>query len=117
MDRYFAKIFSKPREEEKTFDLAKFLTKREKQFWSYELSIFKNYQPDNEEIIDECFEYDYGSSKINKIIKDPLEYNEVKEIMREYYPYIFASYKFYASTLIGATIPCISLNAFFDLIN
>lgn len=30
MDRYFAKIFSKPREEEKTFDLTKFLTKREK---------------------------------------------------------------------------------------
>ncbi|CAD8069790.1 unnamed protein product [Paramecium sonneborni] len=117
MDRYFAKIFSKPREEQKTFDLTKFLTKREKQFWSYELSIFKNYQPDNEEVIDECFEYDYGSSKINKIIKDPLEYNEVKEIMREYYPYIFASYKFYASTLIGATIPCISSNAFFDLVN
>ncbi|CAD8064944.1 unnamed protein product [Paramecium sonneborni] len=116
MDRYFAKIFSKPREEEKTFDLTQFSTKTEK-FWSYEISIFKNYQPDNDELIDECFEYDYGSSKINKIIKDPIEYNEVKEIMREYYPYIFAAYKFLASTLIGATIPCISSNAFSDFIS
>jgi hypothetical protein len=37
--------------------------------------------------------------------------------MREYYPFIFASYKFYVSTLIGATIPCISSNAFSDLIS
>ena len=69
-------------------------------FWSYEISIFT----DNEELVDEFFECDFQTSKINRIVRDPNELMEVKEILREYYPYIFASYKFYASTLIGASV-------------
>ncbi|CAD8120300.1 unnamed protein product [Paramecium sonneborni] len=115
VDKYIPKIFSKPREEERTYDLTQYMNKKQA-FWSYEISIFKNYQPDNDELVDECFEYDFQTSKINRIVRDPQELMEVKEILREYYPYIFASYKFYASTLIGASIPCISSNAFFDFI-
>ncbi|CAD8122767.1 unnamed protein product [Paramecium sonneborni] len=115
VDKYVPKIFSKPREEERTYDLTQYMNKKQT-FWSYEISIFKNYQPDNEELIDECFEYDFQSSKINRIVRDPNELLEVKELLREYYPSIFASYKFYASTLIGSSIPCISSNAFFDFI-
>ncbi|CAD8208269.1 unnamed protein product [Paramecium pentaurelia] len=115
VDKYVPKIFSKPREEERTYDLTQYMNKKQT-FWSYEISIFKNYQPDNEELIDECFEYDFQSSKINRIVRDPNELMEIKELLREYYPHIFASYKFYASTLIGSSIPCISSNAFFDFI-
>lgn len=104
IEKYIPKIYSKPREEEKIYDLSHFMNKKG-HFWSYEISIFKNYQPDNEELVNECFEYDYSTSKIGRLIKEA-EALEVKEILREYYPYLFTSYKLYASMLIGASVNC-----------
>lgn len=42
IDRYVPKVFSKPRDEEKTYDLTNFKNKKSN-FWSIEISIFKNY--------------------------------------------------------------------------
>lgn len=66
-------------------------------------------------MIDECFEYDFSTSKISRVVKDT-EIDEVKEVLRGYYPYLFTAFKFYASTLIGASIPSISMNAFAEFI-
>lgn len=81
---------------------------RKSNHWCYEISIFKNYQPDNEELIDECFEYDFRTSKIPRLIKD-FEVDEIKEILRDVYPFIFNSFKLFASFLIGASVLILDL--------
>lgn len=95
-------ILCKPREIDKEFDLSDFkpiVTRN----WGYEISIFKHYQPDNEQLVNECFEYDYSSSKIYKFVKEN-ELQEIKELLRNWYPQIFSTFKYYASALIGAAV-------------
>lgn len=37
--------------------------------WSIFNSVFKDYKPDNQALLDECFEFDWSCSKLEKIIK------------------------------------------------
>lgn len=53
--------------------------------------------------MNECFEYDYSSSKIYKLVKEN-ELSEIKELLRNWYPQIFSTFKYYASALIGASV-------------
>jgi len=46
------------------------LLKREKTPWDFKKSVFKDYVPDNEEILAKCFETDWTNSKIMKVVKD-----------------------------------------------
>ena len=38
--------------------------------WNFFNSIFKEYRADNPELLNECFEFDWDSSKLDKIIKN-----------------------------------------------
>lgn len=38
--------------------------------WSVETSIFRYFPPDTDKLIEECFEFDYQNSKINRLVKD-----------------------------------------------
>ena len=44
--------------------------RREKTPWDFKKSVFKDYIPDNENLLTKCFEYDWSNSKITKIVKD-----------------------------------------------
>ena len=66
---FMTQIYCRPREEEKKFDLSAYLN-RKMYGWTVETSIFKNYQPDNEALIGECFEFDFQSSKIARLVKE-----------------------------------------------
>jgi hypothetical protein len=102
-DQHFlTQIYSRPREEEKKFDLSAYLNKKNYS-WNLEMSIFKNYQPDNEALIDECFEFDFKSSKIIRLVKDQ-EADDVRETLRDIYPLLFHSYKYYASGNLSANV-------------
>ncbi len=46
--------------------------------WDFKKSVFKDYIPDNELLLAKCFEFDWGNSKIPKIIKDEGEKEKVK---------------------------------------
>lgn len=67
------------------------------------MSIFKNYQPDNEALIDECFEFDFSSSKIARLVREQ-EADDVRDTLREYYPLFFHTYKYYASSNLQANV-------------
>jgi len=38
--------------------------------WSVETSIFRYFPPDTNKLIEECFEFDYQNSKINRLVKE-----------------------------------------------
>ena len=46
--------------------------------WDFFKSVFKDYKPDTEALLINCFTIDWENSKIPKIIKDPNELEQVK---------------------------------------
>lgn len=68
---------------------------RPKTPWDFSKSIFAPYRQDTAEIIDKCFETDWETSRIPKVIKGDDE-NEIKEFLRSRYRSIRECYKFYA---------------------
>ena len=65
-ESYLAKLIAKPRPSPLVIASRMNL----KTPWDFYKSIFKTYKPDTDKIIDECFEYDWPNTKIEKIIKD-----------------------------------------------
>jgi hypothetical protein len=59
--------------------------RREKTPWDVRRSVFKDYVPDNDMILAKCFEFDWNSSKISKIIKDEREKEQIKNFLRTHY--------------------------------
>lgn len=97
-------------------DLNKSGPEYEKIPWSLPLSIFQNYVPRTEELITECFEFDWGSSKLSGFIKDNEARDQVKLILREKYEPILEAYKT-ISALSGSEVFAIGTNIFNDFLN
>ncbi len=91
-------VYCKPREEDGQYDLSCLLNKKEPP-WSIDKSIFINFQPDNDALIDECFLFDFDSSKILRLVKE--EVDDVRETLCEFYPFLFNCYKYYAASNLG----------------
>jgi hypothetical protein len=53
--------------------------------WDFFKSVFKDYKPDNEGLLVDCFEFDWQCSKILKIIKNEEEQNKIKEYLKSIY--------------------------------
>ena len=93
--------------------------------WKLETSIFANYRYNSDELIQQCFEFDFESSKINRLVKDDVK--QVKELLSKYYPSIFHAYKFYVGQGVMNTVtiyyikynqlPSISVISALDLIS
>ena len=69
--------------------------------WSFKNSIFYfcgyNYEGESEELINECFEFDFTRCEFNKIIKSEKQIEELKIYLRNYYKNIIECYKYYSS--------------------
>ena len=62
-----------------------FIPKEEnKKKWQFRTSIFKDWKEDDEQMIDKCFENDWGYGRF-KIVKDPEDLAKVKELFRKIY--------------------------------
>lgn len=85
--------------------------------WDFKKSVFKDYIPDNELILAKCFEMDWTSSKIPKIIKDEKEKEKVMNYLRSNYKYIREVYKSFAGISPCNGIPSIGTNTFQDIAN
>lgn len=55
----------KPREEKTLFKRDKIKTP-----WDFYKSVFKDYKADTPTILNNCFEYDWGMTKLENILKD-----------------------------------------------
>ena len=56
--------------------------------WDFNKSIFASYKPDNEELLNECFEMDWKNSKMLKLLKKEEELYKVKMALKKSYPVI-----------------------------
>ncbi len=69
--------------------------------WSFNNSIFYfcgyNYEGESEDIINECFEFDFTRCDFKKIIKSETQIEELKIYLRTYYKNIIECYKYYSS--------------------
>ena len=56
-----------------------------KRIWSIPISLFKDYKSDNEYILNKCFELDWSCTRITRLIKDPNEQQQCKELLKSNY--------------------------------
>lgn len=90
-------------------------TEMEKIPWSIPISLFKDYKIDDEDLLNECFEFDWKHCRIPNLIKDPKELELTKSYLREIYQTIKESFKT-LSAYSGSEVPCIGSNAFIELL-
>jgi hypothetical protein len=91
-------------------------TDLEKIPWSINISLFKRYKLDDQETLDECFEFDWTHSRIPKMIKKEKNLEDLKKTLQNYYPIIRESYKT-LSSYSGGDLPCIGTNTMTDLLS
>lgn len=65
--------------------------------WDFNKSVFAPYIPDSESLLSQCFEFDYDTSKISKVIKDSEEATKVKNYLSKVYKYIRECYKYFSA--------------------
>jgi len=53
--------------------------------WDFNKSVFRDYKPDNPQKLEECFEFDWSCSKIEKVVKSEEEIAKTKEYLRGIY--------------------------------
>ena len=84
------------------------------QFWHYEGSLFKNYKRDTPALLDECFEYDWNQTKLQRLYleRGKEEFALLKKIMRENYELVKLVYKYYASLSPAKDVWSISQGTF-----
>ncbi|CAD8112195.1 unnamed protein product [Paramecium sonneborni] len=113
-DKYMPMVQCKPREPMAKFDFSPYLNIK-KHKWSVENSLFKHFQPDTPQLIDECFEFDFQNSKVTRLVKDT-ELQEIKENLKILYRQLFHLYKYHASGSLTAPIPCIMIQDYIDFL-
>ncbi|CAD8109684.1 unnamed protein product [Paramecium primaurelia] len=113
-DKYMPMVQCKPREPMAKFDFSPYLNIK-KHRWSVESSIFKHFQPDTPQLIDECFEFDFQNSKVTRLVKDT-ELLEIKENLKILYRQLFHIYKYHASGSLASPIPCIMIQDYIDFL-
>jgi hypothetical protein len=76
--------------------------------WDFHKSIFKDYRPDTQNLLDECFELDWSHTKCEKMIRGEGESQKVKALMKSVYVHLREGYKYYAGIQPLGRIPCLS---------
>lgn len=85
--------------------------------WDFFKSVFRTYKPDDKQILNGCFEFDWENTKIHKIIKDGEELVKVKAYLKLNYSYFRETYKFYSAVAPAGMIFSIGTNTFSDIVS
>jgi hypothetical protein len=85
--------------------------------WDFFKSVFSTYKPDDKKILNGCFEFDWDSTKIEKVVKNGDEFMEVKMYLKENYKYFRETYKYYAAISPAGMIFSIGTNTFSDIVS
>jgi NLR family CARD domain-containing protein 3 len=91
-------------------------TEYEKIPWSISMSLFKDYRLDNHEFYNDCFEFDWKTSKLAGFVKVPEVQEKVKSMLRESYEYFNEAYKT-LSAYSGNELFCVTQNVLIDFLN
>ena len=68
-----------------------------KEAWDFYKSVFKDYRPDTDALLRDCFEIDWALTKCPKLIKSDTEREAVKALLGAFYPSVRECYKYYSS--------------------
>jgi len=85
--------------------------------WDFKKSIFYGYRFDHDDLLKKCFDYDWKYWKIPNIVKNYEELEKIHDYLKSIYPAIREVYKFYAGVSPCSNVPCISQNAFIEIVN
>ena len=91
-------------------------TEYEKIPWSINISVYKEYRIDSEEFLNDCFEFDWKSSKLMNFVKAPEIQESLKLLLKENYQYIVEAYRS-LSAYSGNELFCITQNVLIDFLN
>ncbi|CAD8141715.1 unnamed protein product [Paramecium octaurelia] len=94
------KIF--PRSAQKKYILRKFANNSIRKkvniiFWNKEDSSFKQFQGDNDDLLDNCLDFDWSCSKITRFVRNEYERTKMKEYFRQQYQLLKDVYKYLSS--------------------
>lgn len=85
--------------------------------WDFLKSIFKDYKPDTDVLLLNCFEFDWSNTKIEKLVKDESEIEITKEFLKSHYKCIRETYKYYAAVAPAGHVFSIGTNVFSDILS
>ena len=83
--------------------------------WSFERSIFKDYKADNEELLRECFEFDWSCMRKPKF-ESYHEESKIKDLLWSAYEIVKNIYRPYSALGMINGIYSISLNTYTELV-
>lgn len=97
-DTYEPRIQCVPREPRPQYKMNKVKTRiTRKEKWNVNMSLFKDWRIENEELLKKCFETDWAGGKYSGYIKDEEDRLKVKEFLREHYKITKDCYKYWSS--------------------
>ncbi|EAR90533.1 hypothetical protein TTHERM_00120790 (macronuclear) [Tetrahymena thermophila SB210] len=99
-----------PREPETFFQI----TKTDK--WCFEISLFRTYIRDSEDLLNKCFEFDWNNSRCERVLSQSGDALLCKQILRKKYRMIKNCYKFFSSVSMVGDVPGIAQNQFSNLL-
>ncbi|KAL4479127.1 hypothetical protein ABPG72_008957 [Tetrahymena utriculariae] len=103
---YEANVKAKPRQPETYFRISK------TDQWHRGISLFRDYIPDSDALDKRCFEFDWQSSKLPKILEKGKDIEDCKKILQSVYPLLRNAYKYLSCTGIANDVFCITQNPF-----
>lgn len=90
--------------------------KKAKAKWTFPISLFAKWKPDDEDTLRRCFEFDWDYGKIPRLIKRDDDLALVKEFFRHNYKALKDAYKNYATKSPVGDIWAIANTAFLEFI-
>ena len=85
--------------------------------WDFFKSVFRTYKPDDQKLLNGCFEFDWENTKIPKVVKNGTELKAVKDFLKENYQHFRELYKYYSAVAPAGLIPSIGTNTFSDIVS
>ena len=85
--------------------------------WNFKNSVFAPYKPDNDAILNKCFEFDWQCSKIPTMLKQQDKMFLVKESLRKFYKGIREAYKYYGAIGPNGLVASIGTNVFAEILS
>ena len=85
--------------------------------WQFETSMFRNLRFETEDLIQSCFVVDINMTKISKVIKNPVELQDINDLLSDHYKLFKDAYKYYASLNPIGEIWCIQTPQLKEMLN
>lgn len=75
--------------------------------WDFNLSVFKQYKPDTQKILDMAFETDWNYTRCEKVLKTEEDYAKVKAFLKQHWKAYREVYKHFAGLSPLGRVACV----------